>query len=523
MTNQPKSLRTAAFLLAAVLATSCFVGGTLARYTTSTTSQDQARVAIWGINGDTVTMELFDSEYDLNGNKVAKSWNGDKIIAPGTNMASKFSIVNLDDTLAPEVMYEIKIDVDDTEIDQRILDNPSIQWKLDDNSWGTWESTKTDILALSGDASGVKTYQALEIADEFANGKEHTIAWQWKLDDNNVQDTEMGNDAVSEDLIANISIKVTARQVTVDSTGMLDGDNSVYDINEPTTLTFRSVAPIEEFQSVKIGDETLTRDIDYTVTEGSTVITLKKDYLSTLAEGNYIISIISDSITAKATFKVAKVKEITASLNHSGIIPEGGIYYSGLKQTCGFPCYGDYENCEIDTKSEECSFAVYEYEGDYSTAETIYTAGQPFPEVQLGDVYVYDGYEYRYGAYRQYYDEWWYVTDNPTGWAAFYLWTSDKTPGDVLESISNIPITNMNQAFYMKNITSVPKIPSTVTSMDYMLYNLSNLTGSIELNCTPTSFASALYNTNITEITGTCDENVKQEILDTKTEPYPWD
>ena len=303
MTNQPKSLKATAFLLAGVLATSCFVGGTMARYITTTSSEDSARVAVWGINADDVEMNLFASEYDVNGNKVAKSWDGDKIIAPGTSMASKFSIVNLDNTLAPEVMYEIRIDVDDTEIDQRILDNPSIQWKLDNNEWGTWTDTKADILALSGDASGVKTYQALEIADEFANGKEHTIAWQWKLDDNHAQDTAMGNQAVDEDITAKISVKVTARQVQENTTGLLNGTDQTFNVAAPTALTFRSAEPFAEFSGVKV-DGSEIANTNYTVDEGSTVVTLKKEYLATLSVGTHKVEIISNNGIVSANFEV---------------------------------------------------------------------------------------------------------------------------------------------------------------------------------------------------------------------------
>ena len=232
--TKSKSTRLTALLMSLVLITSCFVGGTLARYITSTSSEDSARVAVWGINADEIEMDLFDAQYELDGTIVAKANDGDNIIAPGTGKMSKFSIVNLDDTLAPEVMYEVRIDLDDSEIDQRILDNPSIQWKLDNNAWGTWESTKADILALSGDASGVKTYAPNTIAEEFANGKEHTISWQWLLDNNNdIMDTAMGNLAVEGDITAKIVVKITAEQ-TIGSTISCAFSNNKFN---PNTIT----------------------------------------------------------------------------------------------------------------------------------------------------------------------------------------------------------------------------------------------------------------------------------------------
>ena len=302
MTNK-KTTKTTALMLAGVLVTSSLVGGTMARYITTTMSEDSARVAVWGINADGVVMDLFASEYDANGNKVAKSWNGDKLIAPGTSMQSLFSIVNLDGSLVPEVMYEIKVDVDDTEIDQRILDNPNIQWKLDDNAYGTWATCKADILALSGDASGVKTYAPNTFATEFADGKTHTIYWRWMLDDNHVQDTEMGNQAVYEDIVAKIAVKVTARQVQDDTTGLLNGDGQTFNSAMPTNLTFRSASPITELERVEIDGIELD-SANYTATEGSTVITISQDFLSTLSVGNHTISIVSRNATVNTTFTV---------------------------------------------------------------------------------------------------------------------------------------------------------------------------------------------------------------------------
>ena len=85
MTNK-KQTKLTALLLALVLVTACFVGGTLARYVTSTSSEDSARVAVWGINADAVTMDLFNATYELpDGTVVAQSNDGDNIIAPGTS------------------------------------------------------------------------------------------------------------------------------------------------------------------------------------------------------------------------------------------------------------------------------------------------------------------------------------------------------------------------------------------------------------------------------------------------------
>lgn len=212
-------MRIAACLLVCVLASTCGISGTFAKYVTSTSSEDQARVAVWGINADTVEMDLFDDAYSTD----VESNDGDNVIAPGTTKTSNFSILNTNATLAPEVKYEIAINLDDAEIADAIKNNPNIQWKLDDNAWGTWDQMIAAIKLLSGEADGSKVYNATEIATEFANGKTHTISWQWLFEndadsdgsftDEDAYDTEMGNLAASGDIEVLLKITITATQV----------------------------------------------------------------------------------------------------------------------------------------------------------------------------------------------------------------------------------------------------------------------------------------------------------------------
>ena len=82
-----RTMRAAVLLLALVLITSCFVGGTFAKYVTSGDALDYARVAKWGV---TVTAhetgDIFAKEYAGiagQGNTVVAGGEY-KVIAPGT-------------------------------------------------------------------------------------------------------------------------------------------------------------------------------------------------------------------------------------------------------------------------------------------------------------------------------------------------------------------------------------------------------------------------------------------------------
>ena len=83
-----RTMRAAVLLLALVLITSCFVGGTFAKYVTSGDAADHARVAKWGV---TVTAhgtgDVFAKEYDAiaGQDNTVIAGGEDKGIAPGTN------------------------------------------------------------------------------------------------------------------------------------------------------------------------------------------------------------------------------------------------------------------------------------------------------------------------------------------------------------------------------------------------------------------------------------------------------
>ena len=78
---------------------------------------------------------------------------------------------------------------------------------------------------------------------------------------------------------------------------MLDGSNQVVDGTEDVVL--RSAADFDKFDHVEV-DDVLVDESNYTVTEGSTVITLKKEYIQTLSYGTHVVKIVSDDGKASA-------------------------------------------------------------------------------------------------------------------------------------------------------------------------------------------------------------------------------
>ena len=111
-----KFMKAATLLMALTLMTSCFVGGTFAKYTTSDSASDTARVAKWGVTA-LVTGSLFGENYDETGahetaDKIVASVegsvdvdaNGGNIVAPGTKSDKGLALVIKG---TPEVKYDV--------------------------------------------------------------------------------------------------------------------------------------------------------------------------------------------------------------------------------------------------------------------------------------------------------------------------------------------------------------------------------------------------------------------------------
>ena len=100
-------MRVASALLVAVLLTTCAISGTFAKYVTTVSGNDIARVAVWDIDfagNDSTTenfvFDLFNTVNDLNGDDtgndldVKDGENGAVIIAPGTTGSFDIVITN---------------------------------------------------------------------------------------------------------------------------------------------------------------------------------------------------------------------------------------------------------------------------------------------------------------------------------------------------------------------------------------------------------------------------------------------
>ena len=117
------------------------ISGTFAKYTTSATGSDSARVATWGVdkNNASITLDnLFSDTYDN-----VKGVDSD-VIAPGTTGSANFEFKYSGKADAPEVAYTFKVDTEGSTISDDIKNNTNIVWSLD-NEECTAADGKTDM------------------------------------------------------------------------------------------------------------------------------------------------------------------------------------------------------------------------------------------------------------------------------------------------------------------------------------------------------------------------------------------
>ena len=89
---------------------------------------------------------------------------------------------------------------------------------------------------------------------------------------------------------------------------IIEGNNAIVNNEEKKSLTFRSNATFADFILVELDGKTLDEKY-YTKAEGSIIVTLNNDFVSTLCVGEHTLGIVSESGTATAKFTV-KASEI---------------------------------------------------------------------------------------------------------------------------------------------------------------------------------------------------------------------
>lgn len=202
-----KKMSMFALLLAAVLVTSYSVSGTYAKYTSTYTASDSARVAKWqfSVNDKNMTEEEFvfdlfntikDEDGSVEGN-IGAANGTDTIIAPGTKGSFEIKIANGSEV---DAKYGITFSMTESA-------NIPVEFSLDNATWSEEISALNIADATTDEQTGETVVNQIN-----RNGAEatHTVYWRWVFNGNDSTDTDLG--LVGTDTIE-VTATITATQI----------------------------------------------------------------------------------------------------------------------------------------------------------------------------------------------------------------------------------------------------------------------------------------------------------------------
>ncbi|MBQ8566662.1 MAG: hypothetical protein IJ445_03630 [Clostridia bacterium] len=237
-----KFMRLASVMLMLCLITTCAISGTFAKYTTSDSAQDSARVAKWGltvvVEGDTAFKDNYEGTAGAGVNTVSTLGGvGDSVIAPGTNgVLSTAKIYG-----QSEVRTNVKVTVDLSLGDKWTTDGADVycpliftvngtEYKIDatNDTTAKLEAAVEDaildiILNTTADytpnGSGISSANLDHVVNhDFGTEGETdlTVNWRWDFstsEANDAKDTILGNTTGANIPTVNFSLNIVVDQV----------------------------------------------------------------------------------------------------------------------------------------------------------------------------------------------------------------------------------------------------------------------------------------------------------------------
>ena len=209
-----RTMKVAALLLALTLMTSCFVGGTFAKYvTTGEKALETARVAKWGVEIAVSADDAFLTEYNEGAVAVGQSSTVDKLVAPGTSG----TLFEMTVSGTPEVATDVQISADLELVGWTLADgsvycpivftvgNTTIAWNAEE--YDDIEEFEKDVEDI------IEAAQRVYAPNDMYNGT-IVIEWEWDMGQANDQDTYLGNQAA----LGNASTISLEMSITIEQT-----------------------------------------------------------------------------------------------------------------------------------------------------------------------------------------------------------------------------------------------------------------------------------------------------------------
>lgn len=162
-------------------------------------------------------------------------------------------------------------------------------------------------LELKG-ANYIKVDEAIEKAnalnkDNYKDFSAVTAAINAVVRDKDITEQETVNAMAKaiEDAIKGLELKPITPPVSKPE--IIDGANQI--IEQGKEASFKSNADIKDFQKILLDGKEISSN-NYTLTEGSTIVTLKDEFVKTLSVGKHTLSIVSTTGSADTEFTITK-------------------------------------------------------------------------------------------------------------------------------------------------------------------------------------------------------------------------
>ena len=140
--------------------------------------------------------------------------------------------------------------------------------------------------------------------------------------------------------------------------GVTEGQNGTYTPGADLGLAFTADAAFAKFRGVKVDGVLLTENTDYTAISGSTIVTLKPEYLRTLSPGTHTLTVLFDDGAAAADFQIEQSSHSsTVSSYILRFESNGGTAIGSVTRTSG---------ATIDLSGYSVTREGYDFAGWYS-------------------------------------------------------------------------------------------------------------------------------------------------------------
>lgn len=257
------TMRVALLVVALTLITSCFVGGTFAKYVTGASAEDTARVAKFGVTVEAdgaLFANQYETDEDLNDDEAAivgkysviaaaaEGADADNVVAPGTSFEGGTFALSGTPEVAVRIGYTVEIAAEGWNLPVATTADPGttkaeavgeeyfpiiftingVQYKV-----GAEEAVETPAKAdptvkvfdtiedlIAGIEEDLEAYSAVYAANTDLSSDDVaglSISWEWPFyvsDENDVKDTALGDAAAAGNAATlDVAIGVTVTQI----------------------------------------------------------------------------------------------------------------------------------------------------------------------------------------------------------------------------------------------------------------------------------------------------------------------